>query len=76
MKGPFRDNCLKYYYLLLAVLKAGWVVCIRRALVLGLVLIAGAAIEHASSPRGAHVVVVCHDQVRRQVSQGFRCRGS
>ena len=22
------------------------------------------------------VVVVCHDQVRRQVSQGFRCRGS
>ena len=21
-------------------------------------------------------VVVCHDQVRRQVSQGFRCRGS
>ena len=22
------------------------------------------------------VVVVCHDQVRRQVSQGFRCRDS
>ena len=22
------------------------------------------------------LVVVCHDQVRRQVSQGFRCRGS
>ena len=28
------------------------------------------------SDDSACVVVVCHDQVRRQVSQGFRCRGS
>ena len=25
---------------------------------------------------GIHVVVVCHDQVHLQVSQGFRCRDS
>ena len=47
MKGPFMDNCLKYCYLWLAFLMAGWVEGIRRALVLGLVLIAGTAIEHA-----------------------------
>ena len=45
---------------------------IRRTLVLALVLIAGTAIEHAPSvgplETSVHVVVVCHDQVRRQVS--------
>ena len=25
---------------------------------------------------GTYLVVVCHDQVRLQVSQGFRCRDS
>ena len=50
MKGPFKDNCLRYYYLCLAFLIAGWgVEGIRRALVLGLVLIAGTAIEQAPS---------------------------
>ena len=47
MKGPFRDNCLRYYYLCLAFLMAGWVEGIRRALVLGLVLIAETTIEQA-----------------------------
>ena len=46
MKGPFRDNCLRYYYLWLAFLM---VEGIHRALVLGLVLIAGTAIEQAPS---------------------------
>ena len=32
-----------------------------------------ALIDHSST---GDVVVVCHDQVRRQVSQGFRCRDS
>ena len=49
MKGPFRDNCLRYYYLWLAFLMTGWVEGIRRALVLGLVLMAGTAIEQAPS---------------------------
>ena len=49
MKGPFRDNCIRYYYLLLAFLMAGWVEGIRRALVIGPVLIAGNAIEQAPS---------------------------
>ena len=49
MKGPFRGNCLGYFYLWLAFLIAGCVEGIRIALVLGLVLIAGAAIEQAPS---------------------------
>ena len=49
MKGSFRDNCLRYYYLLLAFLMTGCVEGIRRALVLGLVLITGTAIEEALS---------------------------
>ena len=49
MKGQFRDNWLRYYYLWLAFLMAGWVEGIRRAIVLGLVLTAGAATEQASS---------------------------
>ena len=49
MKGPFRDNCLMYYYLLLSFLMTGWVEGIRRALVLGLVLIAGTAIMQTPS---------------------------
>ena len=48
MKGPFGDNCLRYFYLWLAFL-AGCVESIRRALVLGLVLIAGITIEQALS---------------------------
>ena len=47
MKGPFRDNCLRYFYLRLAFL--GCVEGIRRALVIGLVLIAGMPIEQAPS---------------------------
>ena len=49
IKGPFWDNCLRYYYLRLAFLMAGWVEGIRRALVLGLVFIAGTAIEHRAA---------------------------
>ena len=49
MKGPFRDTCLRYLYLLLAFLMAGCVKGIRIALVLDLVLIAGTAIEQAHS---------------------------
>ena len=45
MKGPFTDNCLKYFYIWLAFLMAGCVECIRRALVLSLVIISGTAIE-------------------------------
>ena len=45
MKGPFRDNCLRYYYLWLAFLMVGWVEVIRIELVLGLMLITGTAIE-------------------------------
>ena len=33
-------------------------------------------ILHITYVKNKVVVVVCHDQVRRQVSQGFRCRGS
>ena len=60
MKGPFRDNCLRYFYLLLAFLMAGCVESIRRALVLGLVLIAGTAIELAPSVGPLSDVVVGH----------------
>ena len=49
MKGSFRDNYQRHYYLWLAFLMAGWVQGIRRALVLGLVLIADTAIEQAPS---------------------------
>ena len=49
MKEPFRDNCLRYFYLCLAFLMAGCVEGIRRALVLGLVLIAGSTIEQTPS---------------------------
>ena len=56
MKGPFRDNCLRYYYLWLAFLMAGWVEGIRWALVIGLVLIAGTAIEQAPSVG----LLLCH----------------
>ena len=49
MKGPFKDSCIRDYYLWLAFLMAGWVEGIRRALVLSLVLIAGTAIEQALS---------------------------
>ena len=58
LKGPFRDNCLGYYYLLLAFPMAGWVEGIRRALVLGLVLIAGTPIEQAPSIGPLHSLVV------------------
>ena len=47
MKGYFWDNCLRFVYLWLACLMAGCNECIRRALVLGIVLIAGIAIEQA-----------------------------
>ena len=56
MKGPFRDNCLRYFYLWLAFLMAGCVEGIRRALVLGLVLIAGTAIVQAPFI-GPHIFV-------------------
>ena len=49
MKGPFRDNWLRYFYLWLAFLMAGCVEGIRRTLVLCPVLIAGTAIEQAPS---------------------------
>ena len=49
MKGSFRDNCLGYFYLWLAFLMAGCVEGIRRALVLGRLLITGTAIEQAPS---------------------------
>ena len=55
MKGPFGDNCLRNYYLWLEFLMAGWVEAIRRALVLGLALIAGTAIEQAPSI-GSHCI--------------------
>ena len=32
--------------------------------------------SYSTSARSSAVVVVCHGQVRRQVSQGSRCRGS
>ena len=67
MKGPFRDNCLRYYYLRLAFLMAGGVEGIRRALVLGLVLIAGTAIEQAPS-----VGPLLHP--RPEVTNGKSCR--
>ena len=44
MKGPFRDNCLRYFYLRVAFLMAGCVEDIRRALVLGL----GRLLHHVS----------------------------
>ena len=49
MKGPFRDNYLRYFELLLAFLMEGCVEGIRRALFLGLVLIAGTTIEQTHS---------------------------
>ena len=49
MKGPFRDNCLRYFYLGVAFLMAGCVEGSRRALVRGLVLTAGTHIEQTSS---------------------------
>ena len=49
MKVSFWDNCIRYFYLLLAFLMALCVEGIRRALVLGLVLIPGTAIEQAHS---------------------------
>ena len=57
MKGPSRDNCLRYFYLWLAFLMAGWVEGIPKELVLGLVLIAGTAIEQAPSI-GPYVFVI------------------
>ena len=58
MKGPFRDNCLKYYYLLLAFQMSGWVKGIRRALVLVLVLIARTAIEQVPSVALPHYCII------------------
>ena len=49
IKESFRDNYLRYFYLWFAFLMAGCVEGIRRALVLGLVLIAGTDIEQAPS---------------------------
>ena len=49
MKGPFRDNCLMYFYRWLAFPMTECVEGIRRALLLGLVLIAGIAIQQAHS---------------------------
>ena len=45
IKVPFRDNCLRYVYPLLAFLMAGGVEGIRRPLVI--IIIAGTAIEQA-----------------------------
>ena len=61
MKGPFRDHCLRYFYLRLAFQLAGCVEGIRRALVLGLVLIAGIAIEQALfvGHQGVHHDILC-----------------
>ena len=49
MKGSFRDNCLRYFYLGLAFLMTECVEGIHRALALCLVLIAVTAIEQAPS---------------------------
>ena len=50
---------------------AGWVAGIRRALVLGLVLIAGTAIEQVPSIGPKQIGVNSSIQDRRQVDQGF-----
>ena len=77
MKGPFRDNCLRYNYLLLAFLMAGWVEGIRRALVLGLVLIVGTAIEQTPSvgPLVNYVIFIIITLSLRATgtSRGFPC---
>ena len=60
IKGPLRFKCPRYFYLWLAFLMAGCVESIRRALVLGLVLIAGTTIEHAPSVGPLLLLVSLH----------------
>ena len=61
MQGPFRDNCLRYFYLRSAFLMVGCVEGIRRALFQGLVLIAGTTVVHACSfRRFPHNLVNCY----------------
>ena len=58
------------------VLKYKWMSGIDRWLLVVPEILKGTVLEFCHNKGMAGVVVVCRDQVRRQVSQGFRCRGS
>ena len=59
MKGPFGDNCIRYFYLCWRDV-TGCVEGIRRAVVLVLVLLAGTVIEQVPSVGPLHVSILQH----------------